>query len=67
MNIEFRSSADLEFDYGVDGSFRPIEVVDGMRCDAGCPLDFQLKSSVNWKPTGGHIVYDLEATADEFR
>jgi hypothetical protein len=63
LNIEFRSNSELEFDYGVDGSFRPIEILGGMRYDSGCPLDFQLMSSVNWKVRDGQIVYDIEAKA----
>jgi Domain of unknown function (DUF4365) len=61
LNLEFRSDQTPEFDYGVDGSFRPIEIVDGLRIDSGCPLDFQLKSSGDWQHTDGYIVYDLES------
>lgn len=49
------------YDYGVDGTFRPV-LIDGNRYySTGFPLDFQLKASVNWEIADNHVVYDLEA------
>lgn len=49
------------YDYGVDGTFKPV-VIDGARYyTSGFPLDFQLKSSINWEINDNHVVYDLEA------
>lgn len=47
-------------DYGVDGTFHPIRIVNGRRAEAGFPLDFQLKASKNWTMNEEHAVYDLE-------
>ena len=47
-------------DYGVDGTFHPIRIINGRRAEAGFPLDFQLKASKNWEMNENQIVYDLE-------
>lgn len=47
-------------DYGVDGTFHPIRIVNSRRVEAGFPLDFQLKASKNWTMNEEHIGYDLE-------
>ncbi len=48
-------------DYGVDGTFKPVINLNGRRVESGYPVDFQLKSSVNWEYDGDAVIYDLEA------
>lgn len=48
-------------DYGVDGTFKPVVNMNGRRVESGHPVDFQLKSSVNWEHDGEVVVYDLES------
>ena len=48
-------------DYGVDGTFRPVINLNGRRVESGFPVDFQLKSTINWEYKGDFVVYDLEA------
>jgi Domain of unknown function (DUF4365) len=48
-------------DFGVDGHFRKIAIVEDRRFTYGYGLDFQLKSSVNCVIEELHIRYDLEA------
>lgn len=57
--VNFRS-ADV-YDYGVDGSFRPVQIINSRRIESGVSVDFQLKSSTNWDDDGKNIGYDLEA------
>jgi uncharacterized protein DUF4365 len=47
-------------DYGIDGSFRPVST-GARHIETGFPVDFQLKSTINWEYAEDHIVYDLEA------
>jgi hypothetical protein len=54
---------DREYDYGVDGSVRQLEMTaDGPR-ETGFGFDFQSKSTITWEIDNGDIVYDLEAAA----
>lgn len=56
----------FEFDYGVDGTFRPIKSFgNGRLVDAGFPLDFQLKATKNWKLDRRctHIHYKMKSEA----
>ena len=47
-------------DYGIDGTFRPVSA--GPRhIENGFPVDFQLKSTINWSVDGDYVVYDIEA------
>jgi Domain of unknown function (DUF4365) len=48
-------------DYGVDGTFRPVSATGARHIETGFPVDFQLKSTVNWELAEDYIVYDLEA------
>ena len=48
-------------DYGVDGAFRLVTNLNGRRVETGYPVDFQMKSTINWGYDGGFVVYDLEA------
>jgi hypothetical protein len=56
-------SLDRIYDYGVDGTFRPVKILGSRRVESGFNLDFQLKSTVNWafNVNQTHVVYDLEA------
>ncbi len=49
------------FDYGVDGSFDEVSYFDGRFCQSGYSINFQLKSSINWKSDEKNIIYALEA------
>jgi hypothetical protein len=49
-----------EFDYGFDGTFRPVAIRNSRRVETGFPLDFQLKCTKNWKFEGEHVAYSLE-------
>jgi hypothetical protein len=54
--------ANLNFDYGVDGTFKTVIKRGAKRyADSGFPLDFQLKCSKNWFDQGDKIAFDLEA------
>src|SRR5262249_43254151 len=59
INLEL---GDRAYDYGIDGTFHPVS--DGSTLiETGFPVDFQLKSTVNWEEAGDEIIYDLEANA----
>src|SRR5262245_21572988 len=47
-------------DYGIDGTFQPV-TEGSRRIETGFPVDFQMKSTVNWEEDGQEIIYDLEA------
>jgi hypothetical protein len=47
-------------DYGIDGSFRPVSA-GSRHIETGFPVDFQLKSTINWEYADDHVIYDLEA------
>ncbi len=49
-----------EQDYGVDGTFRKVELRGTRHHEIGIALDFQAKASVDWTVDGTDIVYDLE-------
>lgn len=61
MNVRIEQR--LEFDYGIDGTFRPIKRLGSQLVESGFPLDFQVKASTNWQQDANHIIYDLEAKA----
>lgn len=50
-----------EFDYGIDGTFRPVSNRGNRRVETGFPLDFQLKASKRWSQKASNISYDLES------
>lgn len=51
---------DLEFDYGFDGTFRPVIKRGKRRVESGFNLDFQLKCTRKWVVDGDHLKYGLE-------
>jgi hypothetical protein len=46
-------------DYGVDGSFLLVRILDGGRVESGFPLAYQAKSTWNWYVDNDHIIYDM--------
>lgn len=48
------------FDYGFDGSFRPIVMRGKRRVESGFPIDFQLKCTTAWKHEGEDVAYNVE-------
>lgn len=53
------------FDYGIDGTFWPVKIIDGRRIPSGHPVNFQLKATTNWKKYAGHVLYDLDVRAHQ--
>lgn len=49
-----------EFDYGLDGTFRPVAIRNQRRVETGFPLDFQLKCTKNWTFEGDYVSYHIE-------
>jgi hypothetical protein len=60
LNLEWRGR---EFDYGVDGTFRPLTTTRDKLVESGFSLDFQLKSTTNWRADTSHVTYSLDAAA----
>ena len=50
-------------DYGVDGSVRRIDSINGNLIDMGAVFDCQLKASKNWVENETEIIYDIKAEA----
>ncbi len=50
-----------DHDFGVDGTFTPIIELNGFKTLSKYSLDFQLKSTTNWKIVNNEIVFDLDA------
>lgn len=50
-------------DYGVDGTFHPVQRIGKRIAESGHPLDFQLKSTINWEIDNDLLIYDLEVIA----
>jgi hypothetical protein len=48
-------------DYGIDGTFRKIVIRGTRHFPSGCSLDYQLKSSSNWKRNNKDLLCDLES------
>jgi hypothetical protein len=48
-------------DYGVDGVFNNVIHRGARRVVSGFPLDFQMKSTINWEMKDDHVIYDLES------
>jgi Domain of unknown function (DUF4365) len=48
-------------DFGTDGTFREIGILNGQRFENGWSLDFQLKASINCALEEEFLVYDLDA------
>jgi hypothetical protein len=53
-------SIDRAFDYGIDGTFRPVVVRGNRRIENGFPLDYQLKCTVNWQYEGNDVAYNIK-------
>lgn len=52
-----------DFDYGIDGSFNEIAIIDGQRVAAGVTIHCQLKASKNCNVNTTDVIYELEAGA----
>jgi len=50
-------------DYGVDGSVRRVDSINGDLIDMGAVFDCQLKASKNWSENETEIIYDIKADA----
>ena len=48
-------------DYGVDGSIRAVQRINGRRLVCGHSLDVQLKATTDWTIENDEVVYDVEA------
>jgi hypothetical protein len=49
-----------EFDYGFDGTFRPVILRDKRRVESGFHIDFQLKCTTKWNYEGAEVAYNIE-------
>lgn len=49
-----------EFDYGIDGTFRPVIIRGKRRVESGFPIDFQLKCTKNWSHEADQVAYSIE-------
>jgi hypothetical protein len=58
MNI---SNGCRSHDYGIDGSFHEVCIVNGKRVDSGFSIEFQLKATSLLRVDSEHIKYDLDA------
>jgi hypothetical protein len=54
------------FDYGLDGTFYPVKLINGERIQTGHAVDFQMKATTIWERDGDFVIYDLEARAHRF-
>lgn len=54
-------SIDRAFDYGIDGTFRPVALRGTRRIETGFPLDFQLKCTINWEIEDQTIAYSIKS------
>jgi hypothetical protein len=52
-----------EYDYKVDGSIRQLVKRGHKIWETGIAIDFQAKSTVDWKHENNDVVYDLEVDA----
>jgi hypothetical protein len=52
--------ANRMFDYGMDGTFRPVVMRGSRRVESGHPLDCQLKCTKNWTQNGDNIEYVIK-------
>jgi hypothetical protein len=50
-----------QLDYGIDGTFSKIQIINKRRIESGFKLDYQLKSSISWELSNNHVIYDIEA------
>ncbi|MEW6732471.1 MAG: DUF4365 domain-containing protein [Acidobacteriota bacterium] len=62
INLKVEINTD-EYDYGVDGAFKPIKFLGSERVSDGFILDFQLKATTNWSIDSTHVIYDMEVSA----
>jgi hypothetical protein len=49
-----------EFDYGFDGTFRPVIVRGKRRVESGFAVDFQFKCTKNWSREADSVAYKIE-------
>ncbi|WP_082511045.1 MULTISPECIES: DUF4365 domain-containing protein [unclassified Rhizobium] len=49
------------FDYGIDGTFRPVTIRGNRRIESSFPLDYQLKATKSWNIEDTNIGYNLES------
>ncbi|ACI50798.1 conserved hypothetical protein [Gluconacetobacter diazotrophicus PA1 5] len=49
-----------EFDYGFDGTFRPVIIRGKRRVESGFPVDFQLKCTKSWSHEAKQVAYNIE-------
>jgi Domain of unknown function (DUF4365) len=54
------------YDYGIDGAFHPIRIVNGARVPSAFPVEYQMKATTDWRHEDKFVVYDLEARAHRF-
>lgn len=52
-------SIDRAFDYGIDGTFRPVAVRGDRLVENGFPLDYQLKCTKNWAYEDDMVSYSI--------
>jgi Domain of unknown function (DUF4365) len=50
-----------ELDYGIDGTFSEVSIINERRCQSGFSLHYQLKASIKWQQKEDKIIYSLEA------
>ncbi|UXS26952.1 DUF4365 domain-containing protein [Agrobacterium tumefaciens] len=53
-------SIDRAFDYGIDGTFRPVAIRGNRRIENGFALDYQLKCTTNWQHEGTNVSYSIK-------
>ncbi len=62
LNLAIRTN----YDYGIDGAFHPVRIVNGARVPSAFPVEYQMKATKDWRHEGEVVVYDLEARAHRF-
>jgi hypothetical protein len=55
------SLKDRSHDYGIDGSFHNVSLLNGQRFESGITLDFQLKATTGISLHGDYVHYQLDA------
>lgn len=52
-----------ESDYGIDGAFQPVRIINGARVPSAFPVEYQMKATTRWQHEGAFVTYDLEVRA----
>ncbi len=60
------SLGDRGHDYGIDGSFHQVSVLEGSRVESGITLDFQLKATTRVRVQEDFIQYQLDSNTTNF-